>query len=207
MEQQNKDIKVIKDINSLVPVGYGIYVESFILLIFNLFYLKFLGTNLLEIEIIDNWPITDKIAILTSSVIAIGFLYHIGYLTARRHMFTKQPPQYMVIFQGSLLFLGIFLPLLYFGLLDNNQRIFWFILPNIAAVILCGFFNETIAQLNPSSLKVTLIMTDAKETPNDNLEYSDVRDGHYVFRDENRNMILIPIGQVREIRFNDYKKL
>ncbi len=178
-------------------------------------YFYFHGTKSLTTTI-DSLDITDKIAILTLSIIAISFLYYLGYSIVRGIQVNLKPPdqytnRYKITFHGIFFCLGIILPLLIFSLLANDQlEVLVFILMNSGLMVLFGWVNEKCVYLLKQTVLVTVIMTDADKTSNDKpREYSELlytRDADYIFKSENGDRIVVPIAQVKEIRIHDIIK-
>lgn len=181
--------------------GYAVFIESFILFSIDYFILKkyFLisySDNDLN-TIIHSFSKTDIITILTSSAIAIGFLYYIGYSIAarRKGLILKHPLQYSITFNGSILFLGVFLSLLS---ASGHLNIMLFILINIIFVVGFAFSNEVITENKDE--QVTLKRNLGKTL--ENLALYDVTNEDYKFKDKNGNRYIIPILEVKEIRIS-----
>ncbi len=195
--------------------GRAILIEVIVTLSFNFLYLLYLYLYypgfLTTIKV--SLGITDIIAILTLSIIAIGFLYYLGQSLVRGIQVNIKPSeQYKITFHGSLFCLGILLPLLFFSLLAKGQlEVFVFILVNSVLIVLSGWGNEKVVYPLKQNVVVTLITTDVdkvSETSNDKpREYSELyetRDTDYIFNDKN-DIVVIPIAQVKEIRIHDNK--
>ncbi len=197
--------------------GRAIRYEVFGIIIVNSLYFAYLyfrDTNFLT-TIIDflDLDITDKIAILTLSIITISFLYYLGYTMVRGIQVNLKPLdqytyQYKITFHGIFFCLGIILPLLIFSLLANHQlEVLVFILMNSGLMVFFGWGNEKYVYPLKQTVLVTVIMTDADKTSNDKpREYSELlvtRDTDYIFKSENGDRIVVPIAQVKEIRIHD----
>ncbi len=101
----------------------------------------------------DGLSATDIIAILTSLLSAIGFIYHMGYKTASRIRNPSGGFGYSdslrdtIIPYGAIFSLAFFIPLLMvFSLKSGLFGIGLFILINIFLVFVLGFLNELIVQ-------------------------------------------------------------
>jgi hypothetical protein len=213
IENKKNPIKWLR--NRFKPLnGYGVLFEFAVFVVINNYYLipNFFPIDSLK-DTIKSLTITEIITILTASVIAIGFLYYLGYISAAKitHQNVPHPLQYIVSFHGSLFFLGVFLPVLIaVSSAFEQSNILGFILINIIVVMGVGFFNEILACHPNPNPKVTLIMVDVDETsngkPREDLKYHETRNADYIFKDEQENRIIIPIAQVKEIRFHDDKE-
>lgn len=153
--------------------------------------------------------IKDIIAILTSSIISIGFLYYIGYIIALRlkeNPYVAKPNQslqYFITFNGSMLFLSIFLPFLGLYLIDLGQlyiRVYILILINIASVVGIAFLNTWItAPSIPEVSTITLITNAVDKTSTEGLRLASLENEDYIFYDDNGNQYIIPRAQVKSI--------
>lgn len=144
--------------------GIGIFIEAFVLLIINCLYLiinyfifkndviNHIKNDILLLTSSYTISATGTIAILTSLLLAIGFIYHIGYFIAWRY---KEPNagfgggslRDIIIPFGAIYILIIFLPIL-IGFLLNSERydIMLYIVINILFIFGCGLINEWIIQ-------------------------------------------------------------
>lgn len=139
--------------------GIGILVEAVILYLFNNYILIPSFNIYKNIEVvssifkISSISVTDMIAAITSLLMAIGFIYYIGYKTASR---IRNPSggfgsgdslRETITPYGAILLLAFFMPLMMIILSKLElSGIGWYITWNIILVFVLGFGNEWIVQ-------------------------------------------------------------
>lgn len=139
--------------------GKGIFIEAIILFLINIFMVLGFGyiiyENIEDISLlfkISSISAIDIIAILTSLLLALGFIYYIGYIIARRKRepnagFSGGNLKEVIIPYGAILFLAIFLPILIVFLSNSGMSyIILYIVINIFLVLGFGYVNENITQ-------------------------------------------------------------
>ncbi len=191
-------------------IGWGILIEAVILAIFNFIYLNHSGTDFLKD--IFNRSIPEIIAILTASILGLGYIYLLGYFSMRK--LNKFPISYgtsikeSILYQGSVFFLSIFLPFLFLYLSNHKQQnLFWYILINTAFVFSFGFVNEFVVNhgksiQNPYIQKLTLKTIDSERH---NLQLIYNNEARYHFKDESNEVLIVPIEMIKEIKWKEHQ--
>ncbi len=138
--------------------GYGILIEAILLFGLNIYILTYYNIyeNIEDINLLfesSSISVTDIIAILTSLLLAIGFIYHVGFVAGLRN---KNPTKGFgrgdsltdtIIPHGAILLLAFFMPILMIFLSKLGlSGIGWYIEINILSTFAFGLFNELITQ-------------------------------------------------------------
>lgn len=136
--------------------GYGILIEPILLSLLN-YYILIPRYGIFEIikNIIffkfSSISVTDIIAVLTSLLLAIGFIYHVGFVIGIRKIHPNKGfgggNSYtdMIIPHGAIFLLAFFMPLLFLSE-SGKSGLGWYIAINIFLIFVFGLVNEWIIQ-------------------------------------------------------------